>query len=209
MTTITPETLERAVHLARVAYKDSQANTNVIGNTAVGQQLIMDEALTAAILAALPELLAAQQQPDADTRVNGGALRMALNVLRRAGKHEVADALEATAIRQPANSAGGQLAFGRVNGYLPDARAVEVVLDGAVPEWITKLPTGVCLASAAVAAEAAPQAVDLREKFPGLVRALEKIVRTEDSEPIWIEVAEAAAILASCDSQQKESSDAQ
>lgn len=31
--------------------------------------------------------------------VDGGALTMALNVLRRAGKNEVADALEVTAIR--------------------------------------------------------------------------------------------------------------
>lgn len=36
-----------------------------------------------------------------DTLVNGGALTLALNVLRRAGKNEVADELEKTAIRCP------------------------------------------------------------------------------------------------------------
>lgn len=41
-----------------------------------------------------------------DTLVNGGALKMALNVLRRAGKNEVADELESTATTQP--SPGGQ-----------------------------------------------------------------------------------------------------
>lgn len=35
-----------------------------------------------------------------DVSVNSGALTLALNVLRRAGKHEVADALEATAQRE-------------------------------------------------------------------------------------------------------------
>ena len=36
-----------------------------------------------------------------DTLVDGGALRMAINVLRRAGKDEVADELEKSAIRNP------------------------------------------------------------------------------------------------------------
>lgn len=38
-----------------------------------------------------------------DTLVYGGALRMAINVLRRAGKDEVADELEKSAIRNPDN----------------------------------------------------------------------------------------------------------
>ncbi|MGV4799074.1 hypothetical protein ACSMEB_08265 [Stenotrophomonas maltophilia] len=44
---------------------------------------------------------ARQQVVESDTVVSGGALRMALNVLRRAGKNEVADELESTAVRQP------------------------------------------------------------------------------------------------------------
>lgn len=36
-----------------------------------------------------------------DTLVDGGALQMAINVLRRAGKNEVADELEKSAIRNP------------------------------------------------------------------------------------------------------------
>lgn len=42
----------------------------------------------------------------ADVRVNGGALTLALNVLRRAGKHEVADELEASAQRDPSTDQG-------------------------------------------------------------------------------------------------------
>lgn len=38
-------------------------------------------------------------EKDAQTTVDAGALRMALNVLRRAGKYEVADALESSAFR--------------------------------------------------------------------------------------------------------------
>lgn len=40
----------------------------------------------------------------ADTKVNGGALQLALNVLRRAGKNEVADELEKTAERIEENT---------------------------------------------------------------------------------------------------------
>lgn len=39
----------------------------------------------------------------ANVRVNSGALRMALNVLRRAGKNEVADELEKTAVQGDAD----------------------------------------------------------------------------------------------------------
>lgn len=39
-----------------------------------------------------------------DTKVNGGALQLALNVLRRAGKNEVADELEKTAERIDQNT---------------------------------------------------------------------------------------------------------
>jgi hypothetical protein len=44
----------------------------------------------------------AKPHPNAkpDTLVNSGALNMALNVLRRAGKHEVANELEITAVRK-------------------------------------------------------------------------------------------------------------
>lgn len=41
--------------------------------------------------------VAAHKACKPDMLVNGGALKLALNVLRRAGKHEVADELEATA----------------------------------------------------------------------------------------------------------------
>ncbi len=44
-----------------------------------------------------------------DMLVNGGALKLALNVLRRAGKHEVADELEATAQPTPAPQADSVL----------------------------------------------------------------------------------------------------
>lgn len=53
-----------------------------------------------------PDIFEATYSPAAhpackpDIMVNGGALKLALNVLRRAGKHEVADELEKTA--QPA-----------------------------------------------------------------------------------------------------------
>lgn len=43
-----------------------------------------------------------------DMLVNGGALKLALNVLRRAGKHEVADELEATAQPAPTPQADSQ-----------------------------------------------------------------------------------------------------
>jgi hypothetical protein len=178
-----------------------------------------------AILAALPELLAAQPQDehrgedeaqesayfarwaneppvdekqpassklaqDADTRVDGGALRMALNVLRRAGKHEVADTLESTAIRQPV-SAGGQepvawqLRTDEAHNSFEDDEwqpvtrkeyeAIKSVMGGHGPKrtagclargdlrldeggWFVELRE---LFAAPVAAEAAPQAVDL------------------------------------------------
>lgn len=42
-----------------------------------------------------------------DTHVDSGALTMALNVLRRAGKDEVADALEQSAVRGADDKAGG------------------------------------------------------------------------------------------------------
>ena len=44
-------------------------------------------------------LLAVAAEKEAQATVDAGALRMALNVLRRAGKDEVADALEAGAVR--------------------------------------------------------------------------------------------------------------
>ncbi len=51
---------------------------------------------------ALKAALAARQPAHGSgTLVDSGALQMALNVLRRAGKDEVADALESTAARQP------------------------------------------------------------------------------------------------------------
>lgn len=57
--------------------------------------------------------VAAQAQPDprtpADMFVNGGALKLALNALRRAGKNEIADELEKTAApaQQPVSGAEG------------------------------------------------------------------------------------------------------
>lgn len=57
--------------------------------------------------------VAAQVQPDprtpADTLVNGGALILALNALRRAGKNEIADELEKTVslLQQPVSGADG------------------------------------------------------------------------------------------------------
>jgi hypothetical protein len=42
------------------------------------------------------------------------------------------------AVTQPA--ASGEVTTGTVNGYLPRKRAVEVLLDGYVPEWLTKFP---------------------------------------------------------------------
>ncbi|QDY50450.1 hypothetical protein [Stenotrophomonas maltophilia] len=63
------------------------------------------------------------------TLVDSGALQMALNVLRRAGKDEVADALESTAARQPvgepvAHFVEAQVAIKRLQA------AVEGELDG-------------------------------------------------------------------------------
>lgn len=57
--------------------------------------------------------VAAQAQPDprtpADMKVNGGALKLALNALRRSGKNEIADELEKTATpaQQPVSGAEG------------------------------------------------------------------------------------------------------
>ncbi len=57
--------------------------------------------------------VAAQAQPDprtpADMLVNGGALKLALNTLRRAGKNEIADELEKTATpaQRPVSGADG------------------------------------------------------------------------------------------------------
>ncbi|MDV2116448.1 hypothetical protein [Alcaligenes faecalis] len=59
--------------------------------------------------------VAAQVQPDsrtpADTLVNGGALILALNALRRAGKNEIADELEKTVslLQQPVSGADRKL----------------------------------------------------------------------------------------------------
>ncbi len=53
-----------------------------------------------------------------DMLVNGGALKLALNVLRRAGKHEVADELEATAQPTPTPQADSQPAPAAVAWYV-------------------------------------------------------------------------------------------
>lgn len=74
--------------------------------------------------------------------------------------------------------AGASIATGRISGYLPDARAVEVILDAAVPEWMTKLPSGVVLSASAAADQAAqPDPTLLRfyevSDYPALVVAME------------------------------------
>ena len=55
-----------------------------------------------------------------DMLVNGGALKLALNVLRRAGKNEVADELEATAQPSPTPQADSQPAPERDYPPLPE-----------------------------------------------------------------------------------------
>lgn len=68
--------------------------------------------------------VAAQAKPDprtpADMFVNGGALKLALNALRRAGKNEIADELEKTAApaQHPVSGADGLLA--RIKKMLSD-----------------------------------------------------------------------------------------
>lgn len=42
---------------------------------------------------------------------------------------------------------------GYVNGYLPRQRAIEVILDGAIPEWLTKLQVGVSITATPPPAE--------------------------------------------------------
>ncbi len=70
------------------------------------------------------------------TLVDSGALQMALNVLRRAGKDEVADALEATAARQPVEFDDKELQFYRehigndLDNMLIDAGVFEVTHEG-------------------------------------------------------------------------------
>lgn len=38
------------------------------------------------------------------------------------------------------HDASGDAVTGRVNGYMFSARAIEIITDGEVPEWITKTP---------------------------------------------------------------------
>ena len=75
--------------------------------------------------------LTSQQEVAAEvgnrTHVDSGALTMALNVLRRAGKNGVADALESTASRSPA-SAGVALAD------VAAERARQIAVEGWTPE---------------------------------------------------------------------------
>lgn len=60
-------------------------------------------AFTNAVRSAPTAKVAPDQRTPANVRVNSGALRMALNVLRRAGKNEVADELEKTAVQGDAD----------------------------------------------------------------------------------------------------------
>lgn len=99
-----------------------------------------------------------------DMLVNGGALKLALNVLRRAGKHEVADELEATAQPTPtpqADSQPIQAAPAAVAGpHVTDAMALafhSALSDGALgSDEVEEIKAGLRAALAAAFVQPAP-----------------------------------------------------
>ena len=98
----TPQPAARALDSVRVFW---QQHTHADALSMTMAELHADVELV--IRAARGAALAALKHPAVkpDMLVNGGALKLALNVLRRAGKNEVADELECTAQAAPVDAA--------------------------------------------------------------------------------------------------------
>ncbi|EML7990021.1 hypothetical protein D7Y24_13380 [Stenotrophomonas maltophilia] len=97
------------------------------------ESLICPVVMSAETLRAL--LAARQPAHGSGTLVDSGALQMALNVLRRAGKDEVADALESTAARQPSKQPDS-VALGEATEFCIEKGDRQPVGQEPVAYWI-------------------------------------------------------------------------